>query len=198
MSLVVLLAVVACGGRIAADDAPLPFAQQDASEQPPSEGDANAARDAAACVDIIGSQVTQHACVHGEDGPFETVVLADSQALANDVSRLHVAYRLTAVEGARSGYVTYTPIRDGEHVLYTSRARITAIGTENDPTIPVVHRQAVTDCPSFEDAVVFDLEAGRTYEVSVTLGGPTGLAFFEHMGSFETPWESRCKERAKP
>jgi hypothetical protein len=185
----------ACGGRIATEDVPKEVVPGDAPGRPPQVQDARAPGDASKCVDAIGAEVTRHACVHGADGPFETIVLADSALSARDASRLHVAYRLAAVEGVRSGYVAYVPVRGGAHVLYTTQARVTQVRRGDGVSVPVVHRQAVTDCPSFEDAAVFELEAGSSYDVAISLDGATGLAFFEHMGSFEEPWQSRCKER---
>jgi hypothetical protein len=185
-----------CGGKIASTSEP-PFAEDagiESSAPVPSSRDATVADVADVCVDAIGDEVTSHSCVHGAEGPFETVVLASQVTEAPDTSRLHVAYRLTVPAAAGDGYVSHTPGRDGEHVIFTSRAQVLRVEDDEGGLVPAIHREPVGRCASFETAAVFELREGKRYRVRFKNEAATALAFFEHMGSFGEPWARRCAD----
>jgi len=192
----ILLFAVSCGGRLALTDEPIAEAEAPESSTLPTR-DAATPREAGedACVEAIGEEVTSHSCVHGTEGPFETVVLTPSPAGAPDASKLHVAYVLTVPAAKGEGYVAFVPSRAGDHVLYTSRAGVVAVENVNGVALAPIHRQRVTDCASFNDAVVFAFEEGKSYRVRIRTEEPKALLFFEHMGSFGVPWKRRCGDR---
>lgn len=188
-----------CGGRLAATSEPALVEDAGSESSSPAlpPRDASLTDVADVCVDAIGEEVTSHSCVHGTEGPYETVVLARDGAEAPDTSRLHVAYRLTVPAASGEGYVSHTPTRDGDHVLFTSRARVVRIEDDQGAILAAVHRQPVTGCTSFESAAVFSLKEGTRYRILLENEGATGLVFFEHMGSFGEPWARRCRDASR-
>lgn len=188
-----------CGGRLAATSEPALVEDAGSESSSPTlpPRDASLTDVADVCVDAIGEEVTSHSCVHGTEGPYETVVLARDGAEAPDTSRLHVAYRLTVPAASGEGYVSYTPARDGDHVLYTTRAQVVRVEDEHGAVLSPVHRESVTGCTSFELAAVFSLEEGTRYRILLKNAAATGLVFIEHMGSFGEPWARWCRDGSR-
>jgi hypothetical protein len=116
------------------------------------------------------AEVAEHACVHGDLGPFEAVTAA---ALGTypfvDVSVPHTAYVITLPadpSGGWGGAVNFMPEESGEYAFLVSRRRGLRIfnGTTE------VARECRYDvpeevCGSLRTAIVADLEAGVEYRL---------------------------------
>jgi len=80
-------------------------------------------------------------------------------------------------------------------VFYAARARVVAVSKADGTALSALHRQRAEGCASFDSAAVFALEEGDTYAVRLALEEPSAVLFFEHMGSFGSPWARRCGDR---
>jgi hypothetical protein len=116
-------------------------------------------------------EVAEHACVHGDFGPFEAVAAAPLGTYPFvDVSVPHIAYNITlpadASAGGYGGAVNFMPEESGEYAFLLSRQRglrifngTTEVARECRVQIP---EEA---CGSLRTAVVAELEAGVEYRL---------------------------------
>jgi hypothetical protein len=173
----------ACGGLTSNEATPSVDAASPPSVIPPD-----------ACTDELGARVIEHACRHGQFGPFDdAVALASPTGALPQVSRVHYAYRVVPEEGA-AGHVLLVPRREGEHVLFTSQGEPAVLTSDGQP-VPPLHVQDVDGCEVFRRAAVFSFRSGEGRVLRVGgSAGETTLLFVEHMGTFgEGAW-LRCEE----
>ncbi|HZI05652.1 MAG TPA: hypothetical protein VEZ71_16600 [Archangium sp.] len=122
-----------------------------------------------AAAEII--EVAEHACVHGDFGPFEAVAAA---ALGTypfvDVSLPHIAYNITlpanASAGGWGGAVNFMPEESGEYAFLLSRQRGLRIFNGTTEVARECRVQVPEEsCGSLRTAVVAELEAGVEYRL---------------------------------
>jgi hypothetical protein len=107
--------------------------------------------------------VSEHACLHGERGPY--VALAP-RAAAWNVSEAHTAFRLA---GDASYALRYIATRAGEHVFY-SGAELELTVSRAGEALSQLDDVSIELCGSLPRARVFELEAG-SYELSANNEG---------------------------
>ena len=116
-------------------------------------------------------EVAEHACVHGDFGPFEAVAAA---ALGTypfvDVSVPHIAYNITlpanASAGGWGGAVNFMPEESGEYAFLLSRQRGLRIFNGTTEVARECRVQVPEEsCGSLRTAVVAELEAGVEYRL---------------------------------
>jgi hypothetical protein len=117
------------------------------------------------------AEVAEHACVHGDSGPFQNVTAAALGTIPFvDVSLPHIAYVITLPARTSSwgwgGAVNFLPEESGEFAFLTSRypgLRIfngtTEVGLECRYQVPS------EVCGSLRTALIADLEAGVEYRL---------------------------------
>lgn len=116
------------------------------------------------------AEVAEHACVHGEFGPFESVTAASLGTVPFvDVSAPHTAYNITLPATGTFGYggsVMFTPEESGEYAFLLSRQRGLRI-FDGATEVARECRYAVPDdvCGALRTAIVADLEAGVDYRL---------------------------------
>ncbi|MBM4362004.1 MAG: putative metal-binding motif-containing protein [Deltaproteobacteria bacterium] len=180
---IVVTGLTACGGLTTREASPSIDATAPQAVTPPD-----------ACVDELGPNVIEHACRHGQFGPFADVVaLASPGDALSEVSLVHHAYRVVPEEGA-SGHVYFVPRRDGEHVIFTSQGDPTVLDSDGQAVGPL-HVQEVRGCDVFQRAQLFSFRPGQGQVLRV--GGSadeTTLLFVEHMGTFGQRAWVRCEE----
>jgi hypothetical protein len=123
---------------------------------------------AAVCADI--EEVIEHACFHGDNGPFVAVNAAPpgSTAIPN-VNTPHTAFNITLPADSPSTYtgsVTFRPPETGEYAFLLSRRRAFKI-YEGDTLISRECSAFIdeTSCGSLQRLVMADLEAGKVYRL---------------------------------
>lgn len=156
----VALLLTGCGGTEAEPQQPALEERQDTLLAACEEPEAS---------EII--EVAEHACVHGDSGPFEAVSAAPLGTYPFvDVSVPHIAYNITlpadASAGGWGGAVNFLPEETGEYAFLLSRKRGLRIF---DGTTEVA-RECRTEvpeevCGSLRTAVVAALEAGVEYRL---------------------------------
>jgi hypothetical protein len=119
------------------------------------------------CTELL--EVAEHACVHGDSGPFEAVTAAPlGTAPFVDVSVPHIAYNITlpAYGYGYGGAVNFIPEESGEYAFLLSRHRGLRIfnGTTEVTRECRLHVPEEA-CGSLRTAVVADLEAGVEYRL---------------------------------
>jgi hypothetical protein len=114
-------------------------------------------------------EVAEHACVHGDFGPFEAVTAA---ALGTypfvDVSVPHIAYNITLPSHGYGygGAVNFMPEESGEYAFLLSRQRGLRIFNGTTEVARECRIQVPEEaCGSLRTAIVADLEAGVEYRL---------------------------------
>ncbi|MFY0529772.1 hypothetical protein ACN28I_43620 [Archangium gephyra] len=116
-------------------------------------------------------EVAEHACVHGDFGPFEAVAAAPLGTYPFvDVSVPHIAYNITLpVRTGAYGYggaVNFIPEESGEYAFLLSRQRGLRIFNGTTEVARECRVQVPEEaCGSLRTAVVADLEAGVEYRL---------------------------------
>lgn len=116
------------------------------------------------------AEVAEHACVHGEFGPFESVTAAPLGTIPFvDVSAPHTAYNITLPATGTFGYggsVLFMPEESGEYAFLLSRYRGLRIFNGNTEVARECRYQVPSDvCGALRTAIVADLEAGVDYRL---------------------------------
>jgi hypothetical protein len=151
----------------------------------------------AACQDTeeLG-EVAEHACIHAEYGPFESVTAAPLGGPSFvDVSLGHTAYNVTlpAIHYKKwtvgyAGSVIYTPEETTEYALLTSGYRATRIfnaATNQEVGLECRYHVPKETCANLRTAVVADLEGGVDYRIEFAAIVPqpaTFLLLIEEVG----------------
>ena len=116
-------------------------------------------------------EVAEHACVHGDFGPFEAVAAAPLGTYPFvDVSVPHIAYNITlpadASAGGWGGAVNFMPEESGEYAFLLSRQRGLRIFNGTTEVARECRVQVPEEaCGSLRTAVVAELEAGVEYRL---------------------------------
>jgi hypothetical protein len=114
-------------------------------------------------------EVAEHACVHGDFGPFEAVAAAPLGTYPFvDVSVPHIAYNITlpAHGYGYGGAVNFIPEESGEYAFLLSRQRGLRIFNGTTEVARECRVQVPEEaCGSLRTAVVADLEAGVEYRL---------------------------------
>lgn len=115
-------------------------------------------------------ETIEHACYHGDNGPFINVTAGalGSPTLPN-VNLKHTAYQITlpAAQGSTfAGAVTYRPTESGEYAFLLSRKRGLRV-FDGDVEVSRECTSLIDDsvCGSLRRAVVADLEVGKVYRL---------------------------------
>ncbi|HYO71770.1 MAG TPA: hypothetical protein VEU33_37400 [Archangium sp.] len=128
----------------------------------------------AACAEPEASElieVAEHACVHGDFGPFQPVAAAPLGTYPFvDVSVPHIAYNITlpadAAAGGWGGAVNFMPEETGEYAFLLSRQRGLRIFNGTTEVARECRVQVPEEaCGSLRTAVVAELEAGVEYRL---------------------------------
>lgn len=115
-------------------------------------------------------EVAEHACVHGDFGPFEAVSAAPLGTYPFvDVSVPHIAYNITLPADAAGGWggaVNFMPEESGEYAFLLSRQRGLRIFNGTTEVARECRVQVPEEaCTSLRTAVVAELEAGVEYRL---------------------------------
>ncbi len=154
-----------------------------------------------ACVPELERRVVGHACSHGTHGPFENVVASDGTASLPSVSLTHRTYEILMPSDAPpwAGAVTYTPTRDGQHVIFTSPRVELRLFSESEE-VAVIHREEIIDaaCAALDDALVVPLSLGEPIRIEISDTPEREVkVFIEHLGTFaDHAWASDCTHDA--
>jgi MYXO-CTERM domain-containing protein len=201
-SVLLLLSVVDCGGRVAILEAP----NEDASgigvgARPGADASTDldgASTDASvdACDRVLGEKVIEHACSHGTHGPFDTVVGAEASGTPPSVNIVHHTYEIVMPAEAPPyrGAVTYTPERQGPHVLFT-QPRVDLRVLSGTVALPLEYREAVAKtCAAFDEAMVVPLSKEEVIRVEIDRSPTREVKLFiEHLGTFgDEAWGTNC------
>lgn len=128
------------------------------------------------------AEVAEHACVHGEFGPFESVTAAPLGTVPFvDVSAPHTAYNLTLPATGTFGYggsVLFMPEESGEYAFLLSRHRGLRIFNGTTEVARECRYQVPSDvCGALRTAIVADLEAGVDYRLEFKALMPSNSQF---------------------
>lgn len=144
------------------------------------------------CAPELSPELLDHACQHGDLGPFTDVVAATNPLAAPPpLEGVQRAHRLT-LSPEDSGYASYRPTRPGRHAVLSGLGRELRLydpaGLELSPLF-----RSSADCSAFDRVALYELELGRVYRVEL-MPSPRSRAtvFFEHAASFPEPWKVRC------
>jgi hypothetical protein len=155
------------------------------TEAEPQESSLEQRQDAlAACAEPEASElieVAEHACVHGDFGPFQAVAAAPLGTIPFvDVSVPHIAYNITLPANGYGygGAVNFIPEETGEYAFLLSRYRglrifngTTEVARECGVYVP---EEA---CGSLRTATVAELEAGVEYRLEFKALFPQNAQF---------------------
>jgi hypothetical protein len=126
----------------------------------------------AACDPVELGEVTEHACIHAELGPFEPVTAAALGApVLVDVSVPHIAYNITLPAMNNFGYggrVAFIPDESGEFAFLLSRhrgLRIFEAATGAEVARECRYTVPSNVCGELKSAFVADLEGGVEYHL---------------------------------
>ncbi|WP_164017663.1 hypothetical protein [Pyxidicoccus trucidator] len=124
----------------------------------------------AACDPVELGEVTEHACLHAELGPFEPVTAAALGApVFADVSAPHTAYNITLPAAWYCGWggrVAFIPDESGEFAFLVSRhrgLRIFDAATGTEVARECRYNVPSTVCGSLKTGILADLEGGTEY-----------------------------------
>ncbi|MCP3099749.1 hypothetical protein LZ198_12815 [Myxococcus sp. K15C18031901] len=119
------------------------------------------------------AEVTEHACIHAEVGPFEPVTAAALGApVLVDVSTPHTAYNITLPTNTSgwgwgwAGRVSFLPDESGEFAFLLSRfrgLRIYDAATGAEVARECRYQVPADVCDTLKTAIVADLEADTEY-----------------------------------
>jgi hypothetical protein len=126
----------------------------------------------AACDPAELSEVVEHACIHAELGPFESVTAAAlGQPVLVDVSAPHTAYNVT-LPGARwcgwGGRLSFIPEESGEIAFLVSRhrgLRVFEAATGTEVARECRYNIPSSVCGELKTGVVADVEGGVEYHL---------------------------------
>ena len=123
-----------------------------------------------ACADTEElEEVAEHACVHAQFGPFQSVSAAPlgTQPFV-DVNVPHTAYRvsLPGRPGHYGGSVLFAPEETTEYAFLLSRYRGLRLYDGNKPVALECRYQVPANvCAELRSTLVADLEAGKDYRI---------------------------------
>ncbi|MBZ4418057.1 hypothetical protein [Myxococcus sp. RHSTA-1-4] len=126
----------------------------------------------AACDPVELAEVAEHACVHSDFGPFESITAAALGApVLVDVSLPHTAYNITLPETNYCGWggrVAFIPEESGELAFLVSRQR--GLRIYDAATGAEIARECRYDvpstvCGSLKTGILADVEAGVEYHL---------------------------------
>ncbi|AKU91486.1 hypothetical protein [Vulgatibacter incomptus] len=123
------------------------------------------------------AELAEHACEHGQDGPFLEVNASLTRGdAAEAVSRAHTAFRIALPEdsdGTHRGAVVYTATATGEVVFFLS-ADVPLSVHDGEAEVEIEAEGKVDACPAvITKAVTVDVTAGTEYVLEL---GPTDAA----------------------
>ena len=114
-------------------------------------------------------EVAEHACIHAENGPFQSVTAAAPGApVLVDVDLPHTAYHVTlpGTWGHYRGSLHFTPEETTDYAFLLSRHRGLRIFDGNTPVALECRYQVPANvCSTLRTALVAELEEGKTYRL---------------------------------
>ncbi|WP_224246266.1 hypothetical protein [Hyalangium gracile] len=126
-------------------------------------------------------EVVEHACYHGDFGPFTAVTAASlGSTTFPNVNLPHTAYNITLpTQGwIYAGAVTYRPAESGEYAFLLSRRR--GLKIYDGTTVVSKECSYLIDeaaCGSLRRMVTADLEAGKVYRLEFQAVFPQNASF---------------------
>jgi hypothetical protein len=157
-----------------------------------------------ACQASIAAVLYDHACQHGDLGPYEAVIAVGDRSVEPPI--VGSAQRVLVVElphragdDDRRSYFAYRPSRDGQHAVFTGAGghgvEIAILDRgERLHATAIAPVPAALPCGELRWVTGFELVASQVYLVEV---GPTSApvvdVFFEHVESFGGPWQEVCE-----
>ncbi len=128
------------------------------------------------------AEVAEHACVHGELGPFVSVTAAPLGTPSFvDVSAPHTGYDITLPATGAVGYggsVMFMPEESGEYAFLLSRQRGLRIFNGDTEVARECRYTAPEEvCGALRTAIVADLEAGVDYRLEFKAVAPRNARF---------------------
>lgn len=156
------------------------------------------------CREAMPTVVYEHACQHGELGPFEKTAAAPSPSLllapvGARQRALEVSMPRLEGDEPRLAYLQYRPSRDGQHAIFTGAGGrdVEVVVMRGDSLVPGVlleHPRTSGSCGGMSEVTGFELSSTETYVFEL---GPTTAQsvtmFIEHLGSFGAEWSEQCR-----
>jgi hypothetical protein len=183
--------ILACGGLVVPVSEDEPLVPVDGSVLSNGAASWDAARDA--CAPRLANSVEEHACSHGTQGPFASVV-PSVIGLGVSISLVHVSYELLFPEGVSEGAVEYQPARSGQHALFSSGLEILEARDRGGKALEISTKSSEFECSAFDAVRIFGAVAGQPIGFRVRGKMPKALLFVEHIDSFERPWARTCSD----
>lgn len=156
------------------------------------------------CQETMPEKVYDHACQHGELGPFETTYAAPSAEHATGLisgrqRAIDVTVPPAALDSDALSYVLYRPSRDGQHAIFSGTDRVgieisaRLLGGAAVPKVPLRPVSNQARCGGMIEVTGFELTSGQTYlfELGPTVSESVRL-FIEHVESFSARWSEQC------
>ncbi len=146
------------------------------------------------CSPRLSVALRQHACQHGDLGPFEDVVAAaDPRAAAPPVDRTQRTFRV-ALDLTRPSRVSYRPVRDGDHAVFYGLGQQLELADSTGRPLTPLHVESA-GCAAFDRISLYRLARDEVVTVTAT---PTGRAeltlFLEHKDTFPEAWDVTCEQ----
>jgi hypothetical protein len=183
--------IFACGGLVVPTSDDKTIVPVDGSVPADSSAKNDVTRDA--CAPQLAKSVGEHACSHGTEGPFLSVVPSVT-GLGVSISLVHASYELLFAEGVSEGAVEYQPARDGQHALFSSGLEVLEARERSGELLAISTKSSEFDCPAFDAVRVFNAIAGQPLVLRVRSKAPKAFLFVEHIDSFERPWTQSCAD----
>jgi hypothetical protein len=192
LGLAAAFGAAACGGRVAQDFG-VTGSPEDAAG--PIDGSTRESRDASAdaCAKRLSASVAEHACSHGTEGPFASVV-PNASGEGASVSQVHVSYRVLFAAAPFEGTVEYRPARDGQHAIFVENLEVLDAIDRDGGRLTVQPTTSALACSVFDGVYVMEAPIGSTVLLKLRSNAQRARLFVEHLGSFERPWTPSCGE----
>jgi hypothetical protein len=111
------------------------------------------------------------------------VAAAPTPQEAVSVNKVHGVYYVT-VQERQTGWVQFTPGRDGEHALLLANLELVAFVDVADIAVPTRTLGAPDGCAVFDNGEAVTVKEGATYSIALRAVGSPGILYFEHLPSF--------------
>jgi len=133
----------------------------------------------------LGAALVQHACLHGQLGPFAHAVATTREIEAPPVNAPHTAYLVTAASGG-THWLSFTARVTGEHAFFTDFAGPLALSPRAEHVMG-----GDVQCASLRHVQVFHLEKGGTYGIGIEHS--IAMLVIEELAPFgDLAWASTC------
>jgi hypothetical protein len=135
----------------------------------------------------LGDTITEHACFHATNGPFQTVPASATRvftAPTPNVNTVHTQFNVVLPAGSE-GTVKYRPARSGDWAIFTDPSVSLQVLDPAGAVLPVALTHAVAGCEHLSQVSVVGLTANTTYRVVFAPGPSTVGVVVEKLSDFE-------------